>query len=246
MKYLTAQRVRSTDGDVGINGFLYTFDSADSANREFDDLVAHPPGTADVERIAVEPGGNYVASYVDVLVEDDVTSDSLPSDLEEFADELPDAITSSPPERRERPWEGDAVRLRFNWSTRIPGTPTREFKALARRVLELLTIHEDPEDRAPDEPLEIRAEKRPGELVLTLEEASARRLRHATGTDEITESITIDSGTLRNFEQLHGTFLPHAVDLVLPPQLDTVTLGGVRIVDERTGRTLWRSADAAP
>lgn len=65
------------------------------------------------------------------------------------------------------------------------------------------------------------------------------------GVNEITRSITIGQDELRVFEQHHGTFLPHAVDLLLPPHLDTVALGGVRIVDERTGRTLWQSADTA-
>jgi len=245
MRYVTAQRVRSTDGEVGINGFLYSLDPGVDPNREFDNLVAHPPGTADVELIAVEPGGNYVASYLDVLVEVDVTTDSLASDFEEFASELPDSLTPSHHERRGRSWESDEVRVRFNWSTRIPGPPTREFEALAERISELLVRWEEPGHRTSDQPLEIRAEKRPDELVLTLEQTSARRLRRATGTDEMIGSITIDYNKLRAFEQLHGTFLPHAVDLLLPAQLDTVAHGGVRIVDVHTGRILWQSADTA-
>lgn len=243
MRYVTAQRVRSTDGEVGINGFLYSFDADESTTREFDELVADPPGTADVELVAVEPGGNYVASYLDVLVEDDVTRRSLRTVFDDFATELPESMTLSKPERREQSRENDALRLRFNWSTRIPGMPTQEFDALAGRIFELLAQFEAPQPEPPDDPLEIRAEKQPEKLVLTLEPASAKRIRKVSGSDEITESITIDRDTLSAFEHLHGTFLPHAVDLLLPPQLDTVALGGVRIVDARTDRTLWQSAD---
>lgn len=245
MIYLTAQRVRSNGGEVGVNTFVYGLEDELSFDREFDELVEHPPSMAQLESVEVEPGGNYVESYLDIFVADQSDVPRIVEALDEFSESLPDSLSTRQPVRREEYWETEDVRARFNWSTRIPGTPPKELKLLLTRGLDLLEQFKGGGTNPASEPLTIYAEKESDKLVLTLHSRAKERVEQTSGLEEIAGSVEIDSDTLEAFEKLHGRFLPHAADLLLPPELNVVDLGGVRIVDSSSRRVLWQSASAS-
>lgn len=246
MIYVTAQRVRSHDGDVGINGFLYETDAGELSEVEFDELIERSLGPPDCQSVSVEPGGNAVESFVDIVVagiDDDLDVDTVSSRLDNWTDELGNDDYRSPPPRQEAFHDTERLRARFNWNSRIPHEPADELRRLNGRAVGLLARLQEPGSSSrSDDPLEITAARADGELTLSLTERSVQKLEDELDRPLGTSSVSIDSETLEAFERLHGKFLPHAADLLIPVDVDRIDeLAGVRVVDERNDQVLWRS-----
>jgi hypothetical protein len=80
--YVTAQKVRSRSGDVGINAYVYVHrDSCLPKDRhgapDLDTIAQSVAGYLVAKRETVTPGGNHVLAYMDVAAPDKVPSPDL-------------------------------------------------------------------------------------------------------------------------------------------------------------------------
>lgn len=245
--YVTAQRVRSSQGEVGINAFLYLHGTDGIPDGDVEDLVEKPPGSRRHQLVSVGPGGNAVDSYLDVVAPDGVGEDELRTFLQDCAAALPEQPKSAHPVRRERTWNSDDGNFvaRFNWSSRIPRTAGDELSQLAVRVLALIEDFRTSGRGRAQNPLEIYATRHEDHTTLVLSPESIERLEDEIGQQGFSDRVTIDHDTLVAFQQIHGRFWPHAAELLISVEPDVLErMGGVRVIDGDSKRVLWKSFSA--
>jgi hypothetical protein len=126
MKLLSAQRVRSSDGVVGINAFRYRAEVLDEPHIDFDALDGR--AVLEHESLALPPGGNQVLSYLDVMTRDDLD----PSRMAAWIIEVCGSTELGPPPFEQKR-SGD--RLRFNVVLGLVPTWREELSDLAGRLL---------------------------------------------------------------------------------------------------------------
>jgi hypothetical protein len=173
--YLTAQRVRSRNGDEGINSCLFLHGSTPVPGISWEapdvSLVAEQhPGTVVVQRIELDSGGNDVLSFLDVVAEDALGIDRLRAAIS--ATELDPA--------RGTTWSVGPVSLRFFRSDASARDDLIEFRSLRDHALMLLRGKEANVRRAVDSrPLEILAEDQEElGVIYRLDQNGQQRLRH--------------------------------------------------------------------
>lgn len=102
--YLTAQRVTSGTGDAdGINAFYHMHRDA-WAGRDVKPEDA--PGYLVTRRLAVDPGGNRIRSYLDVLAPDTTSPSLIIADFQRF-------VTGPVPERFPHEFAGTVATFRM-------------------------------------------------------------------------------------------------------------------------------------
>jgi hypothetical protein len=79
--YATAQRVRSTGGKEGLNGFLHMHGPGFPWPPDPWNLPETRPGEQVSEDVDVPPGGNNVRSYLDVIAPDKTPADEIDAAL---------------------------------------------------------------------------------------------------------------------------------------------------------------------
>jgi hypothetical protein len=240
--YVTAQRVRSAGGSVGINAFLYLHGAGGIPECDIDELVARPPGSRQHQLVTLQPGGNTVDSYLDVIAPDEVDEDSIREFLLRCADRLPEFSKPAQPVRRNEMWSEDDFVARFNWSSRVPGRASDELIRLGTRILAIISDFRRTDSLPEQEPLQVRVSRQDTSLEFTLSPESLARLSDNLDEGWSADRITIDFDTLAAFEQIHGPFWPHAVEALVPLEPEVLErMGGVRVVDAETGQPLWKS-----
>lgn len=75
--YLTAQRVVSRDGQEGTNAFYYRHGSDWSGEPPLEFRPENNPGELVTEHIEVQPPGNRVRSYLDLVAPDRSSDETL-------------------------------------------------------------------------------------------------------------------------------------------------------------------------
>lgn len=86
--YLTAHRVRATDGREGINAFRHLHGADLPWPADARTLPDRNPGREVDRRVEVIPGGNHVRAYLDVLAPDDIDWKLVKDALEVFRSNL--------------------------------------------------------------------------------------------------------------------------------------------------------------
>lgn len=171
--YLTAQRVRTRSGEEGINTFLFLHrnELVPGMSWAMPDvaLVAeHHPGTAIVQRLEQESGGNDVLSYLDVVAEDSLGLARLRAALGAIDFDLERGTT----------WSDGPVAFRFLQASADARDARDEFQMLREHALLLLRVRgagAQPETNS--EPLRIVAQDDEGlGVVYRLGVEAQRRL----------------------------------------------------------------------
>jgi hypothetical protein len=102
--YLTAHRVESpTTGHSGINAFHYAHGRIDWEVPPLE-MPDQAPGTLVTQRLTVEPPGNRVRGYLDIVAPDDATWHEIDRGFHSF---------TSAARRGAFPWEGVVGRCLF-------------------------------------------------------------------------------------------------------------------------------------
>lgn len=174
--YLTAQRVRASDGKEGINSYLFLHGDDEIPGMSWSTpdvaLVAdHHPGAVVVQRIEQDFGGNEVLSFLDV-----VARDSFGLGLEQLRAAL--SSTAFDP-TREATWSTGPLSFRLFCSTADHRDPATEFQALREHALLLLRARGASAAPAANTPLlEVVFDDNEGlGVVYRLDEDGQRRLR---------------------------------------------------------------------
>ena len=135
--YLTAQRVtKDSDGDTGINAFLHRHDTKLKVDStwgvsDLSKIANHNPGALVSKKTVIQPGGNRVLSYLDIVCEDSESFAELKNALSKYRQKI---STESFPifENTGR------IAVLFWTSQRLHGMEIREFQSLANAALSLL------------------------------------------------------------------------------------------------------------
>lgn len=237
--YLTAHRLRSPDDRTGINAFLYWHGDR-TIEWELDPKRHAEGGLGEPARshLEVEPGGNFVDSYLDVITTDDKVVDEIEASSGEVMDELSESKEASRITRRL-----DDLSIRFYSSSRIPSTVLREFATLRQVALSLLEV-----ERREADPLIIFRQRGDGESKYCLAEATVERLEAFTGEEYLTRCISVSDPMADDFRTLHQTSIVEDIALGLAnlPLFEIERLGGVIVLDRRSGRVIWSSPSVGP
>jgi hypothetical protein len=227
--YATAHRVKSRDGQVGINALLHEHRGDEGGLISWDnpDVVAVAEGYVGMlvaQSFDVPPGGNRVLSYLDVAAADGVAPVRVAKALDAFGNLIgkePSPITAVL----------NGVGVRLGWSLGLTPGAHQEFDALCQRVLEILRAERpSTEPRLP--PLEIRVAFDESGYAFALAPESVSRVREAHRTDEWNPArLQVKPEVMMDFQAAHGDIIPHVVAGLTQLRLENViALGGVVFV----------------
>jgi hypothetical protein len=229
MKCLTAQRVRSRTGDVGINRYRYSIPDASSDDPEIWATLDRDPGVLEASEYEVKPpGNNAVISYLDILAPDDMTPEQLTESLGKLDGYI--AMSELPVRRRV-----DAIQIHFGAIQALEGEPARrEFHELVRAALRLV-----PKTTAAPGPVTLLAFSEPDGITYHLDEASRQRLGAPATSVKMSSEVQHD----------YGDLLPEiALLLTRLTRGELTAAGGARIVDAASRHQLaaWPSRSDLP
>ena len=139
--YLTAQKVESPNGIIGINSFYHSHKGIPLPKKlsthEIISVAENNTGTLVKDRCDVKPGGNRVKCYLDIIASDSIDEKSLLSALTKFqhnlkAEELGPFIEII-----------EGIGLRFTAELKLYDKLGDEFTLLKKRALSLFRIVKD-------------------------------------------------------------------------------------------------------
>ncbi|MEI8255679.1 MAG: hypothetical protein WCJ30_08410 [Deltaproteobacteria bacterium] len=246
--YLAAQHVRAKDGREGVNVFAYTHrnDHAVGIDWKSPDVVGiaeRNPGRLMFAVRSVESSGNSVRSYLDVAVSDDLPARSVASLLEgaslAWRPELVQATAV---------WSHGPMSLRLYVAASIRESIAAEFRVLKDELM-LAIAHAVTHERGapsfevrPSQP--IRVVRRRGEASsrYALDESSHEALRRLLPANvTLPASVNVSLDTEDAFRHFAGADLVVEVLAALTHRtVDQVeAVGGIVVVDERSGEQVW-------
>ena len=141
--YVTAHRVAKGNlPETGINAFLYLHGSAPLdvkaswTDADVDKIVFEKTGTLASKYESVEPGGNRVMSYLDVVAPDKTSAAQIETALNQFKTEI--GTDQSPMTRI-----FGTVAIRFGLCYGLAGQENLEFDALKKNIVRITTTEEE-------------------------------------------------------------------------------------------------------
>lgn len=231
--YLTVHRVRSSNGRVGINGFLYRHENEEIPGMTWDEpnisLVADEfPGKLSGDCIQIRPGPNEVLSYLDVVCRDGMHRATIDTVL----GNLRGNIVSGTAE-----YNGP-VSARFYARRGLAGAESQEFDQLRAAALALF---DDPQ-RSPwrnAEPLVILVEQIDDATVYRLEGDSQKRVDELKSVRGPPISVRVSHAMAMDFRMLVGEMSPELAKVLTGLDDDTLlSHGGARFIDSKSRLTL--------
>lgn len=248
---VTAQRVKSTEGEVGINTYYHVHgdhpsgQNIDWGRPDAAFIADAAPGRTVSEKWDIRAGGNMVMSYLDVACSDDTPTDAIRQGLDLAREQL---------QQREQPLNdvfngaGASIGIRYGYQYSLVGECVQEFDDLAVRILDILEHPPEPVEQHAA-PFKIRLSFGADTFAYALNEESKRRLRARHGGNwNATRRVTVSSDTMDDFQRIWGDIIPHVACVLTDLTLNQLALaGGVEVYDERTGQVLWEwPAQIAP
>ena len=239
--YVTAQRVRSSRGETGINSFLHSHENEGEVvwdPPDLDFITNDNPGRLVAELVEVSPGNNSVLSYLDVAVEDSATSSDLTTALGTFGNGLD-------PDRQ--PWRRivNGFAIEFYIGVQNLDEAAAEFGCLKARVLQLVQTRPPPRWLL-ETPLTVNVKIDEQAAAYSLDDESGRRVQKRHQNSWTSPRVAIEHETRQYFEKLWGDVIEHIVPVLTGLDIEAVVdMGGVRFVDVRTGKELskWPERD---
>ena len=231
--YITAQKLRSKDGQIGRNSFLYEHSEADGRlfedrNPDVVDIAERHLGRLAAQSYDLPPGGNRVLSYLDVAAVDGTNLKNIEAALKAVASQI--TVGLSPIEL-----SLNGVSVRFCWGQCMgPSGVTvvrDEFDGLCKKVLEIfhtersatnLTLH----------PLTVHVSFDENGYGFRMAPNSIKRIREAHRDEEWTPApINVGYDIMLDFQAIHGDLIPHLVSALVDLRLEEViSMGGVSLL----------------
>ncbi|MHB8876959.1 MAG: hypothetical protein ACYC8T_24955 [Myxococcaceae bacterium] len=248
--YLTAQRVRASDGREGVNVIGYshrgaTYADIDWRNPDVVHISEEQPGRLMFTVFALDTKGNSVRSFLDVAVSDEVPARTVAALLEAAA--LSWQAESS---QSSAVWARGPMSLRLYVAPSLNTSSAAEFRALKDKLLLAVANVVTSDRKAPSfavrPPHPVRLLRRRGAVSdrFLLDRASREALGRVLGAGvTIPASVNVTLENKAAFQQFVGSDLLTEIVLTFThctlEQLDA--LGGAIVADEATGEELWRS-----
>lgn len=232
---LSAQRVRSPDGRIGVNAFRFKHGASISGidwtsmkPHEFERLFSLP-ATLDAEIIEVAPGGNEVLAFIDVAGPDDLGSKPVVKAL--------GSVWGLPSNGGVVGWGVVVHRRQAAGQPRDGGLP---HIALTNKLLDVLRLPANAEWRQRA-PLQLAMTRWPAgtSWLLQLTDGSAARVRERMGIGWARPVIEASQEVVEELKRLDSVELGHALAAAagVTPEF-ALEMGGIELhLDERVLRT---------
>lgn len=238
--YLGAQRVEDPSGKCPISLHYYVHSSRGvdpESLRDVQWVSESEPGQLRYHRTPGRAGGRGVRSYLDVSGPDGAPMDEIKKAL----DALREHVASGG--RGAMEWRTLGARFYARGPFDVIET-LREFDALAGALIEFAADAFN----APAPPRALTVyRRREGETTVFSWAPESRKIVDEQGAAReqiVPARVSVNDDTLSAFEHLHGSFLPHVLDALLPGgRKQLVALGGASVVDAATNETLWFSEE---
>jgi len=232
--YLTAHRIISREGKVGINAFLHKHSDIEVPNISWEepdiDLIADLfPGSLVAESIDIAPGNNQVLSYLDVVTADSTEITKVVNALEKIESEVE---TQKPPLVE----MVEGVGIRFALQFGRYDIKLQEYRELKNRSLNLLK-NPVPPPWQTGLPLIVDVSINDQGLAFSLDADSTKRVRDKHGGAWASSRVIVGYETKHEFERIHGDVIRHIIPVLTGLSLEQVAaMGGVRLRDMSIGQ----------
>lgn len=235
--YLGAQRVQDPSGDMPVALHYYVHSPRGVDVSALSDVVwvsESEPGQLMLHRSPGRGGGRRVLSYLDVSGPDGASATDLHRVLTTLRERL--GLGSRVP----LVLDGFGARF-FAGGTIDPADALSEFDRLARELLAFAV--EAFETQPPPRALTIVCWRENDRTRFAWDSDSEREIS-TRAPEWLRPTVSIADDTRDAFEEMHGSFYPHALDALFPLGPEKLReLGGARVVDRATGKTLWFTED---
>lgn len=234
---LTAQRVRSADGRIGVNAFRFMHGSH-AAQIDWNALKPNQiegifalPAKLDAELIEVAPGGNEVLAFIDVAGPDEVKPQAVVQAVSSTSG-LGGAQSGA---------IGWGVIVNSGRAASLPPDGGLVRVALLQKLLEVLRLPPNPEWRQRA-PLQLAMTQWPvgSAWILQLTDESAARVRERLGTGWAKPVVEASAEAVSELKQLDSASLGHALAEAagVTPEL-ALELGGIELHQEERALLRW-------
>ena len=238
--YATAQRVRSPERTTGINIFVYDHGDQPVPRRggSFDvqRVTTEEPGQLVAEQREIDPGGNEVLSYIDVVASDGTDLAMIQNALDGLEGKLPARLPSL--------HENAQVSVFFGGSLGLSAAMRDEFGELRARLMAVLSQIAVPTPKA----IEILVEEGADTITYGLTPTSVAAISAVRPDIRTTPSISVRKSADSDFLTLQGDLRRQlALLLTRLEEIELIRVGGVRFIDEAgelVGR--WPGTDFFP
>lgn len=227
--YVSAQRVQSAKGMIGINAVRYRHGDQDIDwhGADLDPIIDRRDERTAVRRFELAPGGNAVLSFIDVTGPDTTPVGRVEEALQRLDREFGNTIARG--ETATLTLDGIGIQFMNNRA----GDSRSELRALAASILSLWQANDGP----AQQPLRLVVTRHRETTTLSLDPPSQRRLAAARpGWQAANVSISRDVADA--FEEMHGDVLPMLVQLATGLDRDALFEAGGVVLDEPDGRRL--------
>lgn len=231
--YLTAQRVRSPRGVIGINSARFTHGS-DEVRIDWDrpdmrSIALNHPGQRVTEHVEVAPGFNSVECFLDVAAKDGTDQASIVGALDEVQRRIGSSIHISV-------LTGAKVASQFSIILGAAVLAPGWFRNLRDSVLAILEQGTSPWEKLT--PVTVIVEEDSKGFHYALASEDQQRVRMAASPNTIAATVNIPFEVAQSFREIHGELYPHASEWVTGlTREQLLALGGVRFVYR--GKILW-------
>lgn len=235
--YATVHRVRRTKGgEAAINAFLYIHSPGElaitEAGPDIDEITSGNTGRLALRIENLPSGGNEVLSYLDVATDEDTPHERIVAALSSLAQSLPRTLPA------DGSFGGVAVRFGAVLGTRWQH---EEYGHLRDGILRMLrTVPLTTPTEPHPEPFLIRATVDEEGTTYALDEDSSRWLQALHLGMFARARLGVTHERKSAFQLLVGDLHAEVAQALTGLPLDQIeTLGGVRIVEDATGKELW-------
>jgi hypothetical protein len=244
--YLTAHRVSAPgDKQTGINCFRYQHTQpvpgVDWTTPDLAKIAEEFPGTLVSRQLEVPPGGNDVHSYLDIVCSDTARVEDIEAALDEY----------------ERAWDASrmasvvhlpGIAVRLGMQLRHEPQALQELRTLRESALKLLHSPAQPvpewESQAP---LRVLTEPAGDSNRYLLDEPSLTRLQSIHGAEWKESEVSVSAAIHEQLLAQPASICPHLASLLTCLPLDSLMLlGGIRFIEEQSGKLLWEWPDRSP
>jgi hypothetical protein len=235
--YLGAQRVQDDQGGQSVSLYYYVhpqLDAGDAKLRDVRWVSSFSAGVLLYQEAPGRAGGRSVLSFLDVSGPDGATLDDIRVVLA--------ALRGRRDKGARGPVEAGRFGVEFYAGRRIDDTDA-EFEELAK-LLQDFAVRAF-EAQPPPRTLTALSHREGDRTVFAWDEASRKHLLSRL-VEWLPATVSIADDTREAFEAMHGSFFPHALAALSPLSMERViALGGARIVDSETQKTLWFTEEPA-
>lgn len=232
--YLTAHRIRRIGVNrthVGIDAFLYQHKDDELPNDFQEDerivelVVNQMPGKLVAESVDIEPGGNSVLSFVDIVGSEKLDKERIQDFLDQLEPEVNDIHSHFTKSAQD-------IAVRFGIIYELKGHELLEYKALTKRAMRLFVSREPPRWSTNQPWIEIHRDVSDNQETFRLTPETAKKLKQIHGGTWTSARVSVDRHTKFNFESLHGDLIQHIAPIMTGLTLEQIAAHGGLILHD--------------